>query len=88
MICFVNCLTSPSVFIVQKTASNDIKRKQNDEIITSIRSEILYIALIARSKLKTFINYVKIEVFSRLKISMLKKAQKLKESLDVVFYDR
>ena len=88
MKCFVNCLTSPSVFIVQKTASNDIKRKQNDEIITSIRSEILYIALIARSKLKTFINYDKIEVFSRLKISMLKKAQKLKESLDVAFYDR
>ena len=69
-------------------AAYEMKRKQKEEIISSIRRETLYIALIVSSKLETFINCDQIEVFSRLQFSMLKKAQKLEESLDIAFNDR
>ena len=87
-VCF-HCTEDSQQELRNVKAAYEMKRKQNEEIISSIRSDKLYIAPIVSSKLiKTIINCDKLEVFSRLNFSMLKKAQKLKESLDIAFNDR
>ena len=61
-VCF-HCVEDSQKELRNVKAVYEMKRKQNEEIISSIRRESLYIALIARSKLETFINCDKIEVF-------------------------
>ena len=79
-VCFY-CVEESQKELRNVRAVYEMKRKQNEEIISSIRRESLYIALIARLKLETFINCDKIEVFSRLKISVLEKHINLKSPL-------